>query len=138
MPAVRHATASLKLCFSLLFLLSALHTVTLAQTTLNDIHITPIERTPAMAAVAGPNALVGGSFLHVIKKDVNLVLVPVVVTDPQQRLVTGLSAQNFEIFEGKKPQEIQHFSSEDAPVSIGIVLDASGSMSDKMNRVREG
>jgi Ca-activated chloride channel family protein len=68
---------------------------------------------------------------------VNLVLVPVSVTDTNQRLISGLGAENFQIFEGKKPQEIRHFSSEDVPVSVGIIMDSSGSMSDKMNRVRD-
>jgi len=63
--------------------------------------------------------------------------VPVSVTDPMQRLVTGLGQENFQVFEGKKAQEIRHFSSEDTPVSVGIVLDSSGSMKDKMERVRE-
>jgi Ca-activated chloride channel family protein len=54
-----------------------------------------------------------------------------------QRLVTGLQAENFQLFEGKKPQEIRHFSSEDVPVSVGIILDASGSMRSKMDRVRD-
>jgi Ca-activated chloride channel family protein len=54
-----------------------------------------------------------------------------------QRLVTGLGQRNFQVFEGKKPQEIRHFSSEDVPVSLGIIVDTSGSMKDKMDRVQE-
>ena len=81
--------------------------------------------------------LLGGTYMHVIKQDVNLVLVPVSVTDLNQRLVTGLQRENFQVFEGKKAQEIKHFSSEDAPVSVGIIVDSSGSMSDKIDRVRE-
>src|SRR5947209_17177163 len=54
-----------------------------------------------------------------------------------QRFVTGLNRDNFEVFEGAKPQRIQHFSSEDVPVSVGIILDVSGSMADKLERVRE-
>jgi Ca-activated chloride channel family protein len=59
------------------------------------------------------------------------------VTDLSQRLVTGLGPENFEVFENKKPQRIKQFSSEDAPVSLGIIVDASGSMTNKMERVRE-
>jgi Ca-activated chloride channel family protein len=91
---------------------------------------------PIANAVASTK-LMGGSLLHVLKTEVKLVLVPVSVTDPRQRLVSGLTAENFQLFEGKKPQEIRHFSSEDLPVSIGIILDASGSMRDKMDRVRD-
>jgi Ca-activated chloride channel family protein len=72
-----------------------------------------------------------------IKKDVDLVLVPVTITDPMNRLVTGLDKDNFAVFEGKDQQEIRHFSSEDAPVSLGVIFDMSGSMSSKIDRARE-
>jgi len=78
-----------------------------------------------------------GSYLHVIRKAVNLVLVPVSVTDSMERLVTGLTPDNFQIFENKKQQLIRNFSSEDVPVSIGLIVDTSGSMKDKMPRVRD-
>jgi len=109
----------------------------LAQISLDDVHVMSRRTTPAIASVVSSTQLVAGTYLHVIKRDVNLVLVPVSVTDPMQRLVTGLGQDNFQVFEGKKPQEIRHFSSEDAPVSVGIILDSSGSMKDKMDRVRE-
>lgn len=108
-----------------------------AQTSLDDVHVVSRQATPAVANMVASSRLVAGSYLHVIKRDVNLVLVPVSVTDPMQRLVTGLGQENFQVFEGKKAQEIRHFSSEDTPVSVGIVLDSSGSMKDKMERVRE-
>jgi Ca-activated chloride channel homolog len=72
-----------------------------------------------------------------IKVSVNLVLVPVTVTDPMDRIVTNLARENFEIIDGKAPQEIKHFSKQDAPISVGIVLDCSGSMKTKMDRARE-
>jgi Ca-activated chloride channel family protein len=53
------------------------------------------------------------------------------------RLVTGLQQSNFEIFENGKRQEIRHFSSEDSPVSLGIIVDTSGSMAGKLERARE-
>ena len=108
-----------------------------AQTSLDDVHVVSRQAASAMASMVASTQLVAGSYLHVIKRDVNLVLVPVSVTDPMQRLVTGLGQENFQVFEGKKAQEIRHFSSEDTPVSVGIVLDSSGSMKDKMERVRE-
>jgi Ca-activated chloride channel family protein len=108
-----------------------------AQTSLDDVHVVSRPTTPAIASMVASTQLVAGTYLHVIKRDVNLVLVPVSVTDQLQRLVTGLGQDNFQVFEGKKPQEIQHFSSEDTPVSVGIILDSSGSMKDKMDRVRE-
>jgi Ca-activated chloride channel family protein len=72
-----------------------------------------------------------------LKVDVDLVLVPVTITDPMNRLVTGLDRDNFALFEGKDQQEIKHFSSEDAPVSLGVIFDMSGSMSSKIERARE-
>jgi Ca-activated chloride channel family protein len=72
-----------------------------------------------------------------LKVAVDLVLVPVTITDPMNRLVTGLDRENFAVMEGNAPQEIKNFSSEDAPVSIGIVFDMSGSMSSKIEKSRE-
>ncbi|QNI38485.1 VWA domain-containing protein [Edaphobacter sp. 4G125] len=72
-----------------------------------------------------------------IRVDVNLVLVPATVTDPLNRLVTGLEKENFEIYDNNVGQSIKSFSTEDAPVTIGIVFDLSGSMSSKFNRARK-
>ena len=72
-----------------------------------------------------------------LKVDVDLVLVPVTITDPMNRLVTGLEKENFQLFEGNSAQEIRSFSSEDAPVSLGVIFDSSGSMSSKMDRAKE-
>jgi Ca-activated chloride channel family protein len=72
-----------------------------------------------------------------LKSEVDLVLVPVTVTDPMDRLVTGLDKENFAIFEGKEKQQIRHLSSEDAPISVGIIFDMSGSMADKMEKAKE-
>ncbi len=72
-----------------------------------------------------------------MKVDVDLVLVPVTVTDPNNRLVTGLEKDNFQIFEANSWQEIRHFSSEDAPISLGVIFDVSGSMSNKIAKSRD-
>jgi Ca-activated chloride channel family protein len=71
-----------------------------------------------------------------LRVDVNLVLVPATVTDPMNRLVTGLEKENFEIYDNNVGQIIKSFSTEDAPVTIGIVFDLSGSMNSKFNRAR--
>jgi Ca-activated chloride channel homolog len=70
------------------------------------------------------------------KVDVELTLVPVSVTDPYGRMVTGLDQENFRIFEDNKEQEIARFSSEDVPISIGVIFDMSGSMADKFEKSR--
>jgi len=73
----------------------------------------------------------------IIHKNVDLVMVPVTVTDQRDRTVTGLDQNNFRLFDGKQQQTIKHFSSEDAPVSLGIVLDLSSSMSKKLDTARQ-
>jgi Ca-activated chloride channel homolog len=103
------------------------------QSSLDEVHIVP--RAPLIASAEAETMPRGE--VPLIKKSADLVLVPVTVTDTLGRLVTGLRSDNFQIFEDKKPQEIRHFSSDDAPVSIGIIVDTSGSMADKMERVRE-
>jgi Ca-activated chloride channel family protein len=72
-----------------------------------------------------------------IKVDVNLTLVNVTVTDPLDRLVTGLEKEHFRVFEDGAEQEVLTLSSEDVPVSIGVIFDMSGSMSDKVEKARE-
>ena len=69
--------------------------------------------------------------------DTNVVLIPVTVTDPLNRFVTGLEKENFKIAEDKVDQKIQQFSSEDAPLSVGLVFDTSGSMGNKMEKSRQ-
>src|ERR1700722_6357790 len=72
-----------------------------------------------------------------IRVDTTLVLIPVAVTDPMTRFVTGLDKENFKLLENNVEQEISQFSSEDAPLSVGIVFDTSGSMGSKLNKSRE-
>jgi Ca-activated chloride channel family protein len=72
-----------------------------------------------------------------VRFDVELALVSVTVTDPYNRLVTGLEADNFRVFEDNVEQEVTSFSSEDVPISIGVILDLSGSMSNKAAEAKE-
>jgi Ca-activated chloride channel homolog len=73
----------------------------------------------------------------VIRQSVELVLVPVTVMDQANRIVTGLQQQNFHLLEDKHPQPIKNFWKEDEPVSVGVVLDVSGSMRDKLERAQD-
>ena len=72
-----------------------------------------------------------------IRVDTTLVLIPVSVTDSMSRFVIGLDKENFQLSEDKVDQEITQFSSEDAPLSVGIVFDTSGSMGAKLQRSRQ-
>jgi Ca-activated chloride channel homolog len=111
-----------------------------AQTDVNDVHVQAHEvekpKTPPKEnVVTTKDGLT--TRVRPLKVDVDLVLVPVTITDPMNRLVTGLEKDNFQLFEGSSAQEIRTFSSEDAPVSLGVIFDSSGSMSSKMDRAKE-
>ena len=68
----------------------------------------------------------------------DLISFNVTITDKYGRLVTGLPKSSFTLLDNKQPQEITFFSDEDAPVSLGIVFDLTGSMSGgKVMRARE-
>ena len=71
-----------------------------------------------------------------IRKNVNLVSVNVTVTDPYGRLVTGLSQDNFQVYEDGREQEIMRFEEDDVPISIGVIFDVSGSMAEKISKSR--
>jgi Ca-activated chloride channel homolog len=98
-----------------------------------DVHVVPRPTKPELEL---PKDSVR---VHVptIRSKVDLVLVPVSVTDPMNRLVTGLDKGNFEIYEGRDRQDLRTFSSEDAPISLGVIFDMSGSMASKIERARE-
>lgn len=67
----------------------------------------------------------------------DLVLIPVHVRDGRDSSVSGLSRSNFKVFDDNVEQVISHFAVEDAPVSVGIVFDASASMRGKLQKSRE-
>jgi len=71
-----------------------------------------------------------------LRVDTSLVLIPVSVSDPLNRPVTGLERENFRIFEDQQERKITAFSMEDEPVAVGLVFDTSGSMGDKLRQSR--
>jgi Ca-activated chloride channel homolog len=92
---------------------------------------------PSPAAVTGPQVQVADVEKPVIVHT-DLITLTVTVTDTYGRFVTGLGKNAFTILDEKVPQEITFFSDEDAPVSLGVIFDVSGSMSgDKITRARE-
>ena len=109
--------------------------VSFAQSSLNDVHVTSTakESVPGKATTDSRS----NSDSKPLKVDVDLVLVPVTVTDEMNRVVLGLEKTNFQVFENKHLQSVQHFSNTDEPVSVGIIFDTSGSMKTKIDRAKE-
>ena len=132
---MRLPVKQLALLFLIVVLSAFLTTAVAAQNMPDDVHLSPRVKPPETKPLIDDPALRTNT--KPIKRDVDLVLVPVTITDPMNRLVTGLDRDNFQVFEGKEAQDIKHFSSEDAPVSLGVIFDMSGSMSSKIDRARE-
>ena len=90
-----------------------------------------------VAVLAMSGGPVAGQEGFRFKSGVELINVTVTVTDRSGRFASGLRQQDFVIYEDEKPVEVTHFSAERTPVSLGIVLDTSGSMSgEKMEAAR--
>ena len=149
-PAIQLPAASVIVCAGLgfaLLLLAAFPGLAAAQDDpLNKVHVPvpPAAATPATGAPTGAEApaVTGNAGLKVapggrLAMNVDLVLVPVTITDPMNRLVTGLEQNDFFIYENNSQQKLKTFSCEDAPVSIGIIFDLSGSMTTKLIRARD-
>jgi len=124
-------TAILLVCFVVAF------SPAWAQQDNSEVHVNPRSQpaaTPNGGGIADPSLK---THTKPFKVDVDLVLIPVTITDPMNRLVTGLEKDNFAVFEGSDKQEIRHFSSEDAPISLGVIFDMSGSMANKIDKAKE-
>src|SRR6185312_4288780 len=112
---------------------------------LNNVHVQPhtdksAPATEPAGAEAPPDTGAAAMRAHpgsFIRLETDLVLVPVTVTDPMNRLVTGLERNDFKVYDDSTQQKITSFSSEDAPVSIGIIFDLTGSMNSKLVRAKD-
>jgi len=115
--------------------LALLGAASVGQTSLGDVHVgsRDIHASSPTVKSSSPQKELSPS----LKVDVDLVLVPVTVTDDSHRMVLGLDKENFQIFENKQSQPLQTFSRTDMPISIGLIFDTSGSMSTKIDRARE-
>lgn len=98
----------LSFCFSLLLLL-------------------PVGEAKAQEAVETP----------IFRTNVQMVLVPVTVADRHGKTIEGLRADDFNILDNQRSQKIVSFSSDDAPCSVGLVLDISGSMQQALSGTKE-
>ena len=100
----------------------------------SELPATPALSKPRTGPTAPENVLDRHADIRV---DKNMVLVPVAVTTQTGQYVTGLDKENFKIFENNVEQQIESFTSEDAPMSVGVVFDTSGSMGNKLQRSRQ-
>jgi VWFA-related protein len=90
---------------------------------------------PAAGSIPQQTPSENGTF--VIRKDVDEVLLHATVVDDKQHIVTDLDKSAFTVYEDGKPQNIISFHNEDIPVSMGIVIDNSGSMREKRAKVNQ-
>ncbi len=117
-----------------LFTVLALNSAARGQDT-HQVHVAPLPDPPSTtASITASDLKLHLRTLHV---EVDLVLVPVTVTDALNRPVIGLGKDNFELLDGGRKQQIRFFSSEDAPLSIALVLDVSNSMRNRISIERE-
>ena len=106
----------------------------------DEVHIVP--RNPIVHAIQVPSNESPGSdpalnaHTRPLRADVDLVLIPATVTDGKNRPVTDLHKQDFIVYEENELQVIRNFSTEDAPISVGLILDVSKSMSNKFETER--
>jgi Ca-activated chloride channel homolog len=133
-PAIASPTASLILfhLFLLGLLVFPLAPPGCAQST-DEVHVVPRARSKAE-----PSDVDSALNAHTkpLRADVDLVLIPTTVVDGKNRPVTDLQKQNFAVYEDNDLQEIRNFSTEDAPISVGLILDVSKSMSNKIETER--
>ena len=119
--------------FAACFIIILLGVPSIRSQSLDDVHIAPLKRAEhsELKTVAGQE-----SATKPMRVGVDVVLVPVTVTDSMNRPVIGLEKQDFALFEDEQPQEIRYLWTEDAPISVGILLDLSRSMTNKINDAR--
>jgi Ca-activated chloride channel family protein len=101
-----------------------------------DVHVIPGSQPHKQTDDRSPDAATGptqpSQHSKPLLANVDLVLVPVTVADSRNRAVTGLESNNFELYEDGEKQTIRSLSNEDAPISLGVILDTSKSMSNKL------
>lgn len=138
--ATRQSVVAIFIVMSVLVWVSSITLSNAQSQSMDQPHIVP--RKPA--APASPSSIpvpVDNSTLNVqmrrLRIGVNLVLVPVAVIDAANRPVTGLQKSDFIVYEGNERQEITSLSLEPDPISVGVILDVSKSMSDKIDTERE-
>lgn len=123
--------------FCLVFCCALLFTPQTKGQSLDEVHVAPGGTAGSASPTSHPPAAPpAGKSLRPLRVDVDLVLVPAIVTDSMNRPVMDLQKGNFGISEDNAQQQIRYFSAEDEPISIGLILDVSGSMRNKIDTER--
>jgi VWFA-related protein len=101
---------------------------------------TPATKTPTPAAAVRPSTQKSGGEEvgedDVVRIETQLVSVPAIVTDRTGRPLTGLRAEDFQIFEDGRSQKISNFSTTEAPFEVALLLDTSGSTREDVGLIR--
>ncbi len=112
-----------------------------AQKALAQSPANPSETKPAADASGAPqenqDRKIDDQGIYVLRKDVDEVMLHATVIDDKQHIVTNLDRGAFTVFEDGKPQSIISFHHVDIPVAMGIIIDNSGSMREKRNKVNQ-
>jgi Ca-activated chloride channel family protein len=108
-----------------------LHSLSNANVRAQDTPVNITPRVPDLNSTGRADR--AGLNIHV---NSDLVLIPVMVMDNKDRMITGLTREQFRLWDEKTEQVISHFAAEDVPVSISLLFDASGSMGTKLAESR--
>ena len=139
-----HFASSLPLCFLTVVSSVLIWNISArAQQCADQVHVVPrLAKAHAATVEAAKTAeTISGSAEPSVLRDttkpfrvnVDLVLVPVVVTDTRNHPVLGLAKDNFQLLDGDQEQQIRFFSLEDEPLSVALVLDLSNSMTNRIS-----
>jgi Ca-activated chloride channel homolog len=128
-----HRRNNLGLLIFLLTSLSFANAQTASQSQPNSSKTPATVQTGSLSNAKAPDATDNGTF--VFKKQVEEVVLHATVIDNKQHIVTNLDKQNFTVYEDGHPQVITSFRHEDIPVAMCIVIDNSGSMREKREKV---
>ncbi|HKT49734.1 MAG TPA: VWA domain-containing protein [Candidatus Angelobacter sp.] len=101
----------------------------------DEVHIAPVPR-PEKNAERADHSFEPDVHSKPVRVDVDTVLVPVTVVDVANHPVLSLEKQNFELYEAGEQQTLGYFGTEDSPISVGVLLDLSSSMTDKIDTAR--
>jgi len=99
--------------------------------------ITPAFQGPLLLSRPPASPAPGDALPVNIRVDTTLVLIPAHVTTGDGASITNLSKDDFRVSEDRVEQKVTYFAKDDAPISIGVLLDTSGSMRNKMHRSSE-